>query len=300
MRNEGIKVLFVEDDETDRLVFEKLIKIRGLPYDYKIANSVREAKKILGSEAFEIVITDYMLGDGTSFELFELFGQAPVIFVTGVGTEEIAVKAMKSGVYDYVVKDKDYNYIESIPEIVEGAYKRSKIVNQTRSSGISTKIDPEEFFKGIEVFCAKFADKGPLPISHTPMKSFGSREKVQRFVTHQSMFYQVAVGQGHLPAEGLFGPFPVRGYPDKLSFVYSFKIYDSSVTDPRLVLETHAIVCTVFDEKFESYFPPRKRIEEEISSILENVEDLAKIPKNFASLIKSRLPRLLKANLEVS
>ncbi|NIT57185.1 MAG: hybrid sensor histidine kinase/response regulator, partial [Aliifodinibius sp.] len=64
-------------------------------YNYTIADSVAEAKKVLNSEEFDIIITDYSLGDGTAFDILELIIDTPIIITTGAGDEEIAVKALK-------------------------------------------------------------------------------------------------------------------------------------------------------------------------------------------------------------
>ncbi len=44
MKNNIIKVLFVEDNRFDQMAFERLVKLDDLPYDYKIAKSITEAR----------------------------------------------------------------------------------------------------------------------------------------------------------------------------------------------------------------------------------------------------------------
>ena len=110
-----IKVLLIEDDEIDRKAFKRLVEIENLPYNLAMAGSVSEAKALLCSEKFDVVIADYMLGDGTAFELFELVKDAPVVITTGAGDEETAVKAMKAGACDYLIKDAQRNYLKVLP-----------------------------------------------------------------------------------------------------------------------------------------------------------------------------------------
>jgi len=120
------RVLLVEDDKVDQMVFRKLVKDESLPYDYTIAGSVSEGKKILASEKFDIVITDYFLGDGTAFDIFNSIIDTPIIFVTRAGDQETAVKAMKAGAYDYLIKDPERNYLKVLPGVVENAIKHKK------------------------------------------------------------------------------------------------------------------------------------------------------------------------------
>ena len=126
IKNTEYKVLLIEDDKLDQIAFERLIKEQELAYDYKIADSFAQAKNILNSERFDIIISDYSLGDGTAFDVFNLTGDMPVIFATGAGDEEIAIKAMKAGAYDYMIKDMERNYLKVLPQVVEQAVTHKK------------------------------------------------------------------------------------------------------------------------------------------------------------------------------
>ncbi|MFQ6034939.1 MAG: response regulator, partial [Sedimentisphaerales bacterium] len=108
--NTTYKVLLIEDDKLDQMAFERLVKEQQLPYDYKIAGSFAQARSILDCDKFDVVIADYFLGDGTAFDVLNLTQDTPLVFTTGAGDEEIAVKAMKAGAYDYMIKDGQHNY----------------------------------------------------------------------------------------------------------------------------------------------------------------------------------------------
>jgi two-component system phosphate regulon sensor histidine kinase PhoR len=122
------RVLLIEDDKLDQMAFARLVEKQKLPYDYSVADSLAQARSILKSDIFDIVIVDYFLGDGTAFDVLEMIEDTPVIFATGAGDEEIAVKAMKAGAYDYVIKDMDRNYLKVLPQVVKKAivHKRTE------------------------------------------------------------------------------------------------------------------------------------------------------------------------------
>lgn len=127
MENLAIKLLFVEDNRIDQAMFTRFVKQEQLSYNYTIAGSVREAEQILASQQqFDIAILDYMLGDGTAFDLFEKLQNIPTIIITGIGDEEIAVRAMKAGAYDYLIKDFEGNYLKTLPVTVEKALYRKQ------------------------------------------------------------------------------------------------------------------------------------------------------------------------------
>jgi len=128
-----IRILLVEDDKVDQMAFKRLVKDENLPYCYTTTESVSEVKKILDSnKRFDIVIVDYSLGDGTAFDIFDLVKDTPVIVTTGSGNEKVAVKAMKAGAYDYLIKDPERNYLKVLPITVESAIKRRESEEQFR------------------------------------------------------------------------------------------------------------------------------------------------------------------------
>ena len=106
------------------MAFVRLVEDKELPYDYKIAGSVSQAEDILNSEKFDVIIVDYLLGDGTAFDIWDLLAGTPTILATGIGDEELAVKAMKAGAYDYLIKDHNRNYLKILPETIESVISR--------------------------------------------------------------------------------------------------------------------------------------------------------------------------------
>ena len=121
-----IKLLYIEDDLVDLQAFERLVQKQGLSYDYDVGSSIAETKVLLEENKYDIIVSDFQLGDGTALELFDHFGETPFILVTGSGDEDIAVSAMKAGARDYLIKDSDRNYLTVLPVTVENALKHDK------------------------------------------------------------------------------------------------------------------------------------------------------------------------------
>ena len=120
------KVLFVEDDQIDRMAFQRFAKTDSFQYDYVITDSFEKAKEAIETNDFDAIITDFQLGDGTGFDILTMDHDIPLIFVTGLGDQETAVKAMKSGAYDYVIKDSMGNHLKTLPITIENSIKRKK------------------------------------------------------------------------------------------------------------------------------------------------------------------------------
>lgn len=126
------RVLLIEDDVIDQMAFKRFVRDSKEPYDYDVAGSLAEAREKLSANTYDVVISDYSLGDGTAFDVFGLVHGVPVIFATGAGDEEVAVRAMKEGAADYLVKDHERKYLRMLPLTVDRALGRSRADEQVR------------------------------------------------------------------------------------------------------------------------------------------------------------------------
>ncbi len=126
MDNTKCDILLVEDDELDQMAFKRFVEQSSLPYDCTIAACVTEARSVLAEKRFDVVVSDYSLGDGTAFDILALVKDTPTILVTGAGDEEVAIKAWKAGAYDYLIKDIDRNYLKTVPITIENAIRHRK------------------------------------------------------------------------------------------------------------------------------------------------------------------------------
>ncbi len=108
------RVLLVDDhDDTRELLTESLNK-RG--YRTRSAASADEAIAAIASEEFDVVVTDLkLLGmDGIALcqHVVGSRPDVPVIVVTGFGTVDTAVAAMRAGAQDFMIKPVDADALE--------------------------------------------------------------------------------------------------------------------------------------------------------------------------------------------
>jgi DNA-binding NtrC family response regulator len=99
-------VLIVDDD---KIILESLCEFLALEgYSTVGAGNFADAFKELNKQAFSLVITDVNMPHGDGFELLSAikrnYPQTVVIIITGYGTIESAVEAIKMGAYDYLTK----------------------------------------------------------------------------------------------------------------------------------------------------------------------------------------------------
>ncbi|MCP4688073.1 MAG: PAS domain S-box protein [Desulfobacterales bacterium] len=134
MPDGNVRILLVEDDDIDREAVARHIRKHNLPYDLRMAGSEWEAIEKLEDGEYDVVLLDYDLGSATGLDLLPRVGDTPAIFVTGSGSEEIAVRAMRRGACDYLIKDPDRNYLQVLPLTIQNVLERRKAEKALRES----------------------------------------------------------------------------------------------------------------------------------------------------------------------
>lgn len=130
-----MKVLFIEDNYVDALIVKRSVGNLMPNCECVIEDTLSKAKQQLLTDTFDIVVTDYQLPDGNCFDLLEDIHDIPFIVITGAGNEHIAVKALRSGASDYLIKDANHAYLEILPISVSNAirhHRNEKALYETR------------------------------------------------------------------------------------------------------------------------------------------------------------------------
>src|SRR3989304_4521856 len=107
-----MRVLLVEDDSFHQAMMREAVRSRWPDCDIRVAVTCAEALECLQGTTYDAYILDLILPDGDAMEVLRRLradGVAgPCIMVTGQGDELVAVRAMKEGVSDYIIKRGDY------------------------------------------------------------------------------------------------------------------------------------------------------------------------------------------------
>ena len=100
------RILVVDDDEFVREALSSALQSQG--YDVLEASRLDTGLKLFGTEACDAAIVDYQLPDGTALELIPrlkaIDATIPVVVMTGHGTIDLAVKAIKLGAEQFITK----------------------------------------------------------------------------------------------------------------------------------------------------------------------------------------------------
>lgn len=126
MEIQNASILLIEDDKLVQAIFKDYMTSLFPSFSYQIAGNIKTALEKLKENNFQLIFSDYMLLDGTAFDILALKTGIPLIFITARGNEETAVKALKEGAYDYFVKDLGLSFFRKIPSILENINKKNK------------------------------------------------------------------------------------------------------------------------------------------------------------------------------
>ena len=127
-----VKALIVDDSEADRELIKRALARGGEEFAIREAATREEMEAWLRAERFDVVITDYDIAGFTGLEVLDAVQavqpEAPVILVTGTGSEEIAVSALKKGAADYVVKST--GHIQRLPSLIAAVVERVALARE--------------------------------------------------------------------------------------------------------------------------------------------------------------------------
>jgi len=146
LEKKKIKILIVEDSEDDAILLIRWIKKDGLDPIYKRIDSLKAMKAALNKEEWNIILSDYSLSKFNALDALNLLiknnYEIPFIIVSGTVGEDIAVKTMKKGANDYLMKDNLARLVPSIKrELQEIEIKRE------RREAIGGLVESEKRFK---------------------------------------------------------------------------------------------------------------------------------------------------------
>lgn len=113
----GAASILVVDDEPDlRTLYELTLLREG--HRVETAANLQQAREQLQLQRFDAVITDMRLPDGTGMELLQDLREQQrrerCVVMTGYGSAENAVEALRSGAFDYLTKPVDLRLFRSV------------------------------------------------------------------------------------------------------------------------------------------------------------------------------------------
>ncbi len=117
------RIVIVDDSASDRRLVEFFLKKGIADVSVISVDSGQKAIEVISSETPDLIITDLQMPAMNGLELVEQVKSqgcsAPVILMTGFGTQQIAVQALKAGAASYVPKSAlDKHLVETVKHVL--------------------------------------------------------------------------------------------------------------------------------------------------------------------------------------
>lgn len=124
-----LRVLLVEDSENDALLLLRELEKGGYEISQERVETAPAMKKALADKSWDIVISDYNMPQFSALLALDVLKESaldlPFIVVSGKIGEDIAVKAMKAGAHDYLMKGNLSRLVPAIERELREAEERS-------------------------------------------------------------------------------------------------------------------------------------------------------------------------------
>ena len=123
-----VNVLIVDDDAAVRAILQEVLLHEG--YGVSLAEDGNAAIQVAKESVVHIVITDLQLPDIDGMEIIDRLAKQDAkiipIMMTGFGTIETAVRAMKSGAFEFITKPFDPETVAVVVRKAPAFYRPRK------------------------------------------------------------------------------------------------------------------------------------------------------------------------------
>lgn len=289
------RILLVEGSKEHQFLIMKRLNDLGI-HNITVCDSGEQSiDTIKGDPSYDLVIVEYNLpelsGIDVIVEIRNLYKDIPIIMIATLGSEKIAVQAMKLGIQDYLTGEDllKENFRNSIVQIL----LQHHVMKETE-----LKRRLEENPTQISVSLFKFGNMGPEPVITTvlPFEDlFFTDQDKDTFLIRIGTHYMSATATGHDYAEGLFElPVPHKNEGVEEENSQNFNRYHSLVFGFRMVEKKHqdsrikkngslnyGLVVVIFPILFRSILPNRSVIERKLNDLLSSYTDMDELNIDF-------------------
>ncbi len=127
-----MKILIIDDEKAICNTLKEILNYEK--YEVDIANDGEEGVRKAKAEMFDLVLCDIKMPKMDGLEVLAMLQQInpemPVVMISGHGTIETAVDAIRKGAYDYISKPPDLNRLLIT---VRNALDRSSLITETKT-----------------------------------------------------------------------------------------------------------------------------------------------------------------------
>ncbi len=124
------KILVIDDESSIRRTLKEILEFEK--YEVDLAANGMDGLELAKAATHDVILLDIKMPEMDGMEVLEAlqkFSDCPVIMISGHGTIETAVEAIKKGAYDFIVKPPDLNRLLIT---LRNAIDKKVLVSQTK------------------------------------------------------------------------------------------------------------------------------------------------------------------------
>jgi PAS domain S-box-containing protein len=146
MKNK-IRILHIDDNLHDRQLVKDAIMKEPDAFELIESDSRQKFEQHLSEGDFDLILSDFNILGFDGLQVLQLVKEkkpdTPVIIVTGTGSEEIAVQAMKLGAADYVIKS--VRHIQNLIPTINNMMEKKKVQDEYNRTLLELRESEERF-----------------------------------------------------------------------------------------------------------------------------------------------------------
>ncbi|MDR3628487.1 MAG: PAS domain S-box protein, partial [Ignavibacteriaceae bacterium] len=175
MKNKRLKLIVLENRNDDIRLIKNIINNSELSFSIKVTNNKKSFKEYLSNFNPDVIISNYKLSDLTGYEALNILKKTgfliPFIFFTDPAGEQAAVKCLKAGAYDYILKKES---AKLLPAIKSSLKNKMLVLSEMQAAGELKRNEEKyrRFIKQNNEGIFRVETLIPVPIVLNPEKQF--------------------------------------------------------------------------------------------------------------------------------
>jgi diguanylate cyclase (GGDEF)-like protein/PAS domain S-box-containing protein len=155
MENKSIKILLVEDNPVDAELIKRMLldKAAASQFELVAVERLGQALQRLHDEQFDVILLDLVLPDSQGLDTFSrIYAQAsdvPIILLTGLDDEALAIQTVQAGAQDYLIKGQKECHL--LVRAIRYAVERHQLHLELKASESRLRTIIENYADGIVV-----------------------------------------------------------------------------------------------------------------------------------------------------
>ncbi len=183
VKTEKIRVLIIDDDEADQILVKEILSGKKSLYDLRFANSLEAGIDLL-AERVDVVLLDLFLTDSRSLETLKRIkphlGSIPVIILSGLGDEHVAMDAIQNGAQDYLVNGNIDS--DRLSRAIQYAIHRNTLSLEAKNAVLTDELTGLHNKEGFAVIADQYLKKAQREKS-APVVCFAVLNDLERIRT---------------------------------------------------------------------------------------------------------------------